>query len=120
MTTDTKDTAKYKPVCCYRCGATMRTYTFSDVWNMRIDGKLHEVPVVAVPCMRCDDCDLAVTDGGSDDAIQWSYRQYLKKQGLDTPWLRTRRWVRRRLRRISDRWSYFVYKTFYKKEDHAS
>lgn len=116
MTTATKDTAKYKPLTCYQCGETMRSYTFNDVWDMRVDGKLHKVPVLHVPCHRCDACDIAVTDGGSDDSIVWSYQKYLNERGLNTPWLRLRRFVRRRLLRQYDRWNYWVFKTFYKKD----
>lgn len=111
-----RDTAKYKPVKCYQCGGTMRSYTFNDVWDMRIDGKLHAVPVKCVPCHRCDECDIAVTDGGSDEAIEWSYKRYIKEHGLDTPWHLFRRWLRRKWLRQSDRWNYWVFKTFYKKE----
>ena len=69
------DTAKYKPVCCYGCGKPFLAYTFSDTRNMRIDGKMYAVPVFAVPCMRCDDCNIAVTDGSADEAIEWAYAE---------------------------------------------
>ena len=115
------DTAKYKPVCCYCCGEPFRAYTFSDVWDMRIDGKMHKVPLYAVPVMRCDKCDIAVTDGGSDEQIAWSYKEYICAHGLNTPWLRFRRWVRRRVLRMHHRWDYWVFKTFYKKRsEHAA
>ena len=102
------DTAKYKPVCCYRCGEPFRTYTFSDVWDMRIDGKIHKVPIYAVPCMRCDACDIAVTDGGSDETISWAYKKYIREHGLNTPWLLACRWVRRRCRIAHDRWNWYM------------
>lgn len=102
------DTAQYKPVCCYQCGETFRTYTMKDVWDMRIDGVLHKVPVLAVPVMRCDACDLAVVDGSSDDAIMWSYKKYLREQKLNTPWLRFRRGLRRLWFRVYDRWNWYV------------
>lgn len=110
MTTTAKnpDRIKYKPVRCYRCGETFRTYTFNDVWKMRIDGKLHDVPVIAVPCMRCDTCDLSVTDAGSDEAVQWSRQHYMKLHGLNTPWLRFKRWVLRQGQRIRDRWNWYT------------
>jgi len=102
------DTAKYKPVRCYRCGEPFRSYTFSDIWDMRIDGKIHKVPIYAVPCMRCDACDIAVTDGGSDETISWAYKKYIREHGLNTPWLRACRWVRRRLSCYRDRWNWYM------------
>jgi len=87
------DTAKYKPVCCYGCGKPFLAYTFSDTRNMRIDGKMYAVPVFAVPCMRCDDCNIAVTDGSADEAIEWAYKKYICENRLDTPWLRFKRWI---------------------------
>jgi hypothetical protein len=102
-----KDTATYKPVTCYQCGDTMRAYTFKDVWDMRIDNVLHKVPLYSVPCMRCDACDIAVTDGGSDEAIEWSYKRYIREQGLNTPWLRCRRYLRRLRLRIYDRYNWY-------------
>jgi len=103
-----KDTAKYKPICCYRCGEPFRVYTFNDVWDMSIDGKLHKVPLFAVPCMRCDACDIAVIDGGSDEAIEWAYKRYIKGNGLNTPWRRFRRGLRRLWFRVYDRWNWYV------------
>ena len=108
MMTETTDTAKYKPVCCYGCGKPFRAYTFSDTWNMRIDGKMYAVPVFAVPCMRCEDCNIAVTDNGSDEATQWAYKKYIRENGLNTPWLRFWRWVRRRRWRMYDRWNWYM------------
>lgn len=101
-------TCVYRPVCCYQCGEPFRAYTFKDVYDMRIDGKIHQVPVYAVPCLRCDACDIAVTDAGSDDAVQWSYRKYLNENGLNTPWLRFRRWLRRQRLRVYDRWNWYM------------
>lgn len=124
MSVDTeehKDTAKYKPIKCYQCGETMRSYLFHDVWDMRVDGKICKVPLWNIPCHRCDTCDIAVTDGGSDDAIVQSYKQYLKDNNLNTPWLLVRRFVRKQIWRVRDRWNYWTYKTFYKKkEQHAA
>lgn len=102
------NTAKYQPVRCWRCGSPYRAYEFSDTWNMRIDGKIHAVPVFAVPCMRCDDCNIAVTDGGSDEMIQWAYNKYLNAHGLNTPRLRVKRWFRRQYLRVCDRWNWYV------------
>lgn len=104
----TQPTCTYRPICCYQCGETMRAYTFKDVYDMRIDGKVHRVPVYAVPCLRCDACDLAITDSGSDEAVQWSYKQYINKNGLNTPWLRFRRWCRRQRLRVYDRWNWYL------------
>jgi hypothetical protein len=106
--TEEKDTSKYRPVRCYRCGEPFRAYTFSEVWDMRIDGKMHNVPLFSVPCMRCDNCDLTVTDGGSDEAIAWARNTYLQKNGLNTPWLRFRRWLRRQRFRVYDRWNWYM------------
>jgi hypothetical protein len=86
---------------------------------MRIDGKMHKVPLTAVPVMRCDACDIAVTDGGSDEQIAWSYREYLRANGLNTPWLRFRRWVRRDVVRTYHRWNYWIFKTFYQQKGHS-
>lgn len=101
------DTAKYRPVKCYQCGAPMTACTFDDVWTMRIDGQQHEVPIYSVPCMRCEPCDLATTDAGSDEAIQHWYVEYCKKNGLWTSWRRFRRWVRSRFVRIYNRYQWW-------------
>ena len=93
-------TARYKPICCYECGNPFLTYQFSDTWKMRIDNVLHDVPVYAVPCMYCKECNISVTDGGSDEAIQWAYRKYINEHGLNTPYLRGRRWLRRWFSRL--------------------
>jgi len=77
--------------------------SFNDTWAMRVDGVLHQVPLWSVPCSYCEKCDIAVTDGGSDEAIQWSYNKYLNEAGLNTPYLRVRRWLRRRVLCIRDR-----------------
>lgn len=102
-----KDTAVYKPLRCYQCGDIMRSYWFNDVCVMRIDGKKHNVPVKRVPCHRCDTCDIAVTDGSSDEAFQLAYKEYLCSAGLNTPWLVFKRWVRRRCCIIRDRWNWY-------------
>ena len=88
------DTATYKPICCYQCGEPFIACTFKDVWTMTVDGKKHQVPLYAVPCMRCVTCDLAVIDGSSDEIIQYCYIQYCKAHGLYTPWRRFCRWLR--------------------------
>lgn len=96
---------KYKPVCCYQCGEPFSAYQFSAIWDMRVDGKLHKVPVYAVPCLYCKPCDLAVTDGGSDEAIAWCYKKYITAAGLNTPYHRVCRFVRRRV----ERWQYWYW-----------
>jgi len=95
-----QDTAKYRPVVCYQCGETLLAYTFKDVWDMRIDNVMHKVPIYSVPCYRCDACDIAITDGGSDEAISWAYKKYLNDNNLNTPWLRFRRMLRRNWNRL--------------------
>lgn len=102
------DTAQYRPVTCYQCGETMHAYWFNDIWNMRIDGQIHKVPVKHVPCHRCETCDIAVTDGGSDEAVVWSYNKYLKENGLNTPWLRIQRWCRKRVQRWIDWYNWYT------------
>jgi hypothetical protein len=75
----------------------MMASSFSDTWAMRVDGVLHQVPVHSVPCSYCTACDISIMDSGSDEAIMWSYNQYLDAAGLNTPYLRVRRWFRRRV-----------------------
>lgn len=116
MSTPDVDTCKYKPVRCYQCGETMRAYTFSDTWKMQVDGKLHPIPLFAIPCHKCDSCAISVVDGSSDEQIMWCYKKYLDDNGLNTTYLQIRRWIRRRILRVRDRWNYWVFKTFYKKE----
>jgi hypothetical protein len=86
---------KYKHMQCYSCGQPLIASSFNDVWTMRVDGVPHQVPLWSVPCSYCTACDIAITDGGSDEAIEWSYEQYLTEAGLNTPYLRVRRVVRR-------------------------
>ena len=81
----------------------MMASSFSDTWAMRVDGVLHQVPVHSVPCSYCTACDISIMDGGSDEAIMWSYNQYLTAAGLNTPYLRVRRVVRRFFLGIRDR-----------------
>jgi len=85
---------KHKPVRCYQCDAPMTSWMFNDVWDMRIDNKLHKVPVFAVPCHRCVPCDIEVVDGASDEIIHHWYVEYLNANNLNTPYLRFRRWLR--------------------------
>lgn len=95
--------AKYKTIRCYRCGEPLIVCRFSDIWSMNIDGKQHQVQLYDVPCMRCVDCDITLTYGGSDEAIQWSYVKYCRDHNLYTPWRRLRRWVRSLCGRLHNR-----------------
>lgn len=115
--TEEKDTATYKPDTCYRCGGQMGLFSLKDTWKMRVDGALHQVPVYAVPCLKCLNCGVTLLNGWSDEHVLWCLNKYLDKQGLNTRWHKVRRWVRRRIECYRDRWSYWVYKTFYKKRD---
>jgi hypothetical protein len=93
----------------------MGMFTLRDTWQMRVDGVLHDVPVFAIPCLKCLDCNVSVLNGWSDEPVMWCLNQYLTKQGLNTRWHKARRWVRRRIQCVSDRYQYWVYKTFYKR-----
>lgn len=112
-----RDTATYKPDTCYRCGGQMGLFTLKDTWKMRIDGVLHVVPVFSIPCRKCLSCGTSVLDGTSDEMIEWCRIKYLNEAGLNTRWHKVRRWVRRRIQSYRDRWSFWVYKTFYKKDE---
>jgi hypothetical protein len=112
-----KSTAIYKPERCYRCGGQMGVFTLRDTWKMRIDGVMHDVPVFAIPCKKCLQCDTCVLDGTSDEPMLWCLNRYLDANGLNTRWHKLRRWIRRRLLCYRDRWSYWVFKTFYKKDE---
>lgn len=119
-TTETeKDTATYKPDLCHCCGGQMGVFRMKDTWKMRVDGVLHEVPVFAIPCMKCLDCGVALIDGCSDDVVLYCLNKYLDQRGLNTRWHKARRWVRRRLSCYRDRWDFWVYKTFYKGKENG-
>ena len=98
-------TRKYKAIHCYQCGEPMQSGTFTEVWDMRIDNKMHKVPVYAVPCHRCPDCNIDLTDDSSDAVIQHWYVEYLNANNLNTPCLRLRRAVRRLWHRIESRYN---------------
>lgn len=100
----------YKPIRCYRCDEPFTAAQFSDIWDMRVDGVLHKVPLHAVPCMYCAKCDVSVTDGGSDEQIMWCYKQYITDAGLNTPRHRVFRWFRRQYLRMQDRWVLFTFR----------
>lgn len=123
MTETTKierDTAEYKLDLCHRCGGQMGVFHLKDTWKMRVDSVLHDVPVFAIPCMKCLDCGIAVLYSSSDDAVRWCLNKYLDQRGLNTRWHKARRWVRRRLLCYRDRWDFWVYKTFYKEKRDAA
>lgn len=115
--TEKPDTATYKPETCHRCGGQMGSFSLKDTWKMNIDGVLHNVPVFAIPCRRCLTCNTTILGQDSDEPTLWCLNRYLDQQGLNTRWHKTRRWIRRRVLRYRDRWDYWVYKTFYKKDE---
>lgn len=120
-TTETeKDTAMYTPDLCYRCGGQMGLFKLKDMWKMRVDGALHEVPVFSVPCLKCLDCGVAVLNGWSDEHVLWCLNKYLDQRGLNTRRHKVLRWVRRRLLCYRDRWNFWVYKNFYKEKRNAA
>jgi hypothetical protein len=92
--TEKEDSAVYRSFKCYRCGGRFEACTFDDTLTMLIDERHHQVPVKHVPCMRCFDCQTTVTNGCSDEAIQYYYLQYVKSRGLYTPVKRLHRWWR--------------------------
>jgi hypothetical protein len=102
--------AKYKQIKCHRCGEPFTAAQFSEVWDMRVDGVLHKVPLHAIPCMYCTKCDISVVDGCSDEQIMWCYGQYITKNGLNTPRHRVFRWFRRQYLRIQDSWTLFFFR----------
>jgi len=107
-----KDTAIYKPDRCYRCGGQMGLFSLKDTWKMRVGGDLHEVPVFAIPCLKCLECGNTVLNGWSDEPVMWCLNRYLDRQGLNTWQHKAWRWVRRRIESCIDRYNYWVYKTF--------
>lgn len=117
--TDEKNDTVYKPSTCYACGSQMGLFTMQSTWKMRIAGELHSVKVFGVPCEKClnPECDICILSGCSDEAIQWCTEQYLDAKGLNTRWHKLRRWIRRRVLCYRDRWNYWVFKTFYKKDE---
>jgi hypothetical protein len=64
---------------------------------MRLDGKLHAVPVRNVPCQRCINCGNVTLGGDSDEIIMYCTRQYMTANGMNTPYRRACRWLRRRV-----------------------
>lgn len=111
------DTAIYKPDQCHRCGGQMGMFSLKDTWKLRVDGVLHDVPVFAIPCMKCLSCGTAVLNGWSDEPVMWCLNRYLDRQGLNTRRHKVWRWIRRRIQCYRDRWDFWVYKTFYCKKE---
>ena len=97
--------SKYKMIPCHRCDEPMLAATFSDTWNMRVDGKLHQVPLHNVPCFYCKPCDISVVDGSSDEVIQYWYTKYINAKGLNTWRHRLWRVIMRQLR-LLESWFY--------------
>ena len=108
--TETKSTATYRPDTCFRCDGQMGSFTLKDTWKMRIDGQLHDVPVYAIPCLKCldPDCDTTVMSGTSDEPVHHCYVQYCKKNGLWTRRRRFWRWVRHRLWVYECRYNWYM------------
>ena len=97
------DSLVYHSLQCHCCGGKIEACTLDDVWAMRIDGVLHQVPVRKVPCQKCLSCDTATLDGTSDEIVMYWQKKYMDAQGLNTPYLRARRVVRRFFLGIRDR-----------------
>ena len=94
---------EYKHLKCYSCGQPMLASSFNDTYAMRVEGVLHQVPVWSVPCAYCTACDVSITSSDSDEAVMWSYNKYLTDAGLNTTYLRARRFVRRLVLGVRDR-----------------
>jgi hypothetical protein len=97
------DSLVYHSLQCHCCRGNIEACTMDDVWAMRIDGVLHQVPVRKVPCHKCMRCDTVTLDGTSDEVVMYCLQKYMDAQGLNTPYLRVRRWIRRRVLGIRDR-----------------
>lgn len=100
-----EDKAVYHSLKCWRCDGRVEAVVFDDIFTMVIDGQKHQVPVKHVPAYRCLECQNSWVDGTSDENIHFWYLQYVKANGLYTPWKRFRRWVRR----YCSRWYYWHY-----------
>jgi hypothetical protein len=85
---------KYKPCTCYQCGGNLLACRFNDIWDLRIDNVQYAVPLYSVPCMYCESCNISLTDDGSDEVIGYWRKKFMDDHGLNTPYLRFRRWVR--------------------------
>lgn len=83
---------KYRVVKCYQCGEPMQAAHFDEIWDMRIGGELHNIPLYSIPCMYCPACEISVVDQSSDEPILACQKKYLDENGLNTPYLRIKRW----------------------------
>jgi len=97
------DSLVYHSLQCHCCRGNIEACTMDDVWAMRIDGVLHQVPVRKVPCHKCLRCDTVTLDGTSDEVVMYCLQKYMNAQGLNTPYLRARRVIRRFFLGIRDR-----------------
>jgi hypothetical protein len=105
---------KYRDFCCYKCGEPMRAATLSDVWDMRVDGKLHAIPVTNIPCNRCPACDVYTIDESSDAVVQYCYWKYVEENKLNTVWHKIGRMCRYVWRRIE--WRLFNGVTYWRRK----
>ena len=106
--------AKYRDFSCYRCRKPMLSSTLDDVWEMRVNGKLYDIPVYEVPCSRCPACDIYTIDQTSDAAIQACYWKYVEENKLNTVWHKMGRMCRYVMRRIQ--WRLFNGVTYWRRK----
>lgn len=86
---------------CPFCGADLCVGEIKrDVWQMRVDGVIHGIPVFNVPVHACKTCNRHLITYESDEALQYWYNQYLHKHGLDTWRHRARRFMARQARML--------------------
>jgi YgiT-type zinc finger domain-containing protein len=97
--------AKYRVERCYACGGDMKAAGLTDTWKMRIDGKLHNVPVHDIPCYYCPDCDISVLGQESDECVMYYRNKYIVDNNLNTPIHRIMRFLRYCWRR-AEWWMY--------------
>jgi hypothetical protein len=98
-----KNRMQFHSLKCYRCDGRVEAVVYDDVLTMLIDGAQHQVPVKHVPAYRCLDCQTSWTDGCADETIHYWWLQYVKANGLYTPWRRFCRWCRK----YRDSWYYW-------------
>jgi hypothetical protein len=92
--------AKYRFERCYGCGGDMKAAGLTDTWKMRIDGKLHDVPVNNIPCYYCATCDISILGQESDECVMYWQNKYIVDNNLNTPIHRIRRFLRTCWRQI--------------------
>lgn len=97
------DDTVYHSLKCPCCAEKIEACTLEASWAMRVDGVMHRVPMRKVPCHKCMGCGAATLDATSDEMIMYCLQRYMDAQGLNTPYLRVRRWIRRRVLMIRDR-----------------